>query len=296
MSSRVLVLGSTGLLGQALLRQARAEGRHVQGVARHAGPEGIASDLANPAAVQALLEQHDPGLIINAAAQTDLAACESAAGLAWRVNTALRGVLASWCAPRGARLVHVSTDHYYCGNANTLHSEDDAVTLVNDYARQKFCAEALVANCPGSLVVRTNIVGVRAWKDRPTFAEWAFGALRSGRPFGAFVDMWTSSIDADTLAATLFELSDRGATGRLNVATRGACSKRDFIVALARATGLDARLAEPASVRNLNGPRRANALGLDVSRAEALMGRRLPDTERVVDRLARSLLENCHAS
>lgn len=296
MSSTTLVLGSTGLLGQALLREARAQGRCVQGVARHADAGGIAADLADPAAVAALLDRHEPTLIINAAAQTDLAACESAAGLAWRVNTALPGVLASWCAGRGARLVHVSTDHYYCGNANTLHGEDEAVTLVNDYARQKFCAEALVANCPGSLIVRTNIVGVRAWKDRPTFAEWAFAALRSGKPFSAFVDMWTSSIDADTLAATLFDLGDRGATGRLNVATRSACSKREFIVALARATGLDARLAQPASVRSIAGPRRANALGLDVSRAEALMGRRLPDNERVVDRLARSLLETCHAS
>jgi dTDP-4-dehydrorhamnose reductase len=256
----------------------------------------VSADLADPAAVVRLLDLLHPGLIINAAAQTDLAACESVAGQAWRVNTALPGVLASWCATRGARLVQVSTDHYYCGNDNTLHSEDDAVTLVNDYARQKFCAEALVATCPGSLLVRTNIVGVRAWKDRPTFAEWAFRALRSGRPFGAFVDMWTSSIDADTLATTLFELSDRGAIGRLNVAARRACSKRDFILAMAHATGLDARLAEPASVRSIGGPTRANALGLDDSRAETLLGYHLPDVDGVMDRLARSLLENCHAS
>lgn len=296
MSSPILVLGSTGLLGQALLREARAQGRQVQGVARHPDANGIAADLANPATVVELLDRHDPDLIINAAAQTDLAACESADGLAWRVNTALPGELASWCAARGARLVHVSTDHYYCGQANALHDEDEPLTLVNDYARQKFCAEALVVNCPRSLVVRTNIVGVRAWKDRPTFGEWAFAALRAGKPFATFIDMWTSSIDADSLAARLLELGDSGITGRLNVAARHACSKHDFIVALARATGLDPHLARPASVRSIAGPRRANALGLNVSRAETLMGRRLPDIECVVDRLARSLLENCHAS
>ncbi|MFM7533356.1 MAG: SDR family oxidoreductase [Rubrivivax sp.] len=296
MSTLTLVLGSTGLLGQALMRAARAKGHRVQGVARHEAATGIKADLSDPSAVAAILDRHDPAVIINAAAQTDLGACESASGLAWRINTALPGLLATWCSTSGARLVHVSTDHYYCGDANTLHGEDDAVTLVNDYARQKFCAEALVSNCPRSLVVRTNIVGVRAWKDRPTFAEWAFSALRSGQPFPAFVDMWTSSIDADSLAATVLDLSSGSVSGRLNIATRTACSKRDLIVALAEATGLDARLAQRASVRGLAGPRRANALGLDVSRAEALLGCRLPDTELVVQRLAHSLLEDCHAS
>jgi nucleoside-diphosphate-sugar epimerase len=46
MSVQTLVLGSTGLLGQALLRQARAQGRCVQGVARHEGPSAVSADLA----------------------------------------------------------------------------------------------------------------------------------------------------------------------------------------------------------------------------------------------------------
>jgi dTDP-4-dehydrorhamnose reductase len=155
----------------------------------------------------------------------------------------------------------------------------------------------VAAELPSALILRTNIVGLRGWAGQPTFAEWALERLRAGAPFAAFNDMWTSSIDVDSFGAALFDLVDRGAQGVLNVASRQSASKLEFIRSLARAAGLDASPAQPASLAASCGTPRANALGLDVRRAEALLGRALPDLDAVTHAIARHcLLELPHAA
>jgi len=72
-----------------------------------------------------------------------------------------------------------------------------------------------------------------------------------------------------------------------NVASRTVCSKKTFAEALAKAMGRKLTRAQTGSVRQLQ-PARAESLGLDVSRAESVLGRRLPDLEQVVSKLARS--------
>jgi hypothetical protein len=79
-----------------------------------------------------------------------------------------------------------------------------------------------------------------------------------------------------------------GATGLLNLASRESVSKADFIAALAQAGGYDAQLARRVPRPARQRPRRANAMGLDVSRAEALLGRALPGAAEVIDALVAS--------
>jgi len=295
-SSPLVVLGSTGLLGQALRREARH--RRVPALAVARGETcGLAFDLTDEQALKTLFERARPELVINAAANTRLDDVERRPGDAYLVNTRLPALLARLCSQHGAKFVHVSTDHYFTGRENQRHHEHAPVTLVNEYARGKYAAESLVlASCPGALVVRTNLVGWRGWAAQPTFAEWVVEQLRGGQPFPAFTDMWTSSIDADTLAAAVFDLADHGASGVLNVASRTSASKLEFIRSLAHSLGLDATLAQPSSVSTLAGTPRANTLGLDVGRAEALLGRTLPSLEQVTQALSAQLQETAHAA
>ena len=99
-----------------------------------------------------------------------------------------------------------------------------------------------------------------------------------------FDDFYTSTIDVDTLAPTLLDLAGRDVAGVLNVASRQVSSKKTFVEALARAMDIDLDWAKTASVRNMK-VARAESLGLDVSRAEAVLGYRLPDLTAVARRL-----------
>ncbi|MEX3959340.1 NAD(P)-dependent oxidoreductase [Trinickia sp. EG282A] len=279
----VAILGSTGLLGQALMRAAQCRGVDAIGLARH-GANAV--DATQPADLRKMLDAVRPGLIVNAAAQVALAACEHNPEAAYLVNAGLPATLTDYCNANGVRLCHISTDHYFTGDGDRLHTEEDEVRILNQYARGKYAGEVFALRCAGSLVIRTNIVGYRGWAGRPTFVEWAIAALSLGGDITLFRDFYTSSISASRLAEVLFDLVERGATGLLNVAAREVSSKADFIGALAHELALSLDNCRVGSVRTLKGVRRAESLGLDVTRAERVLGYELPTASSVIRSLA----------
>ncbi|MBL8289139.1 MAG: sugar nucleotide-binding protein [Rubrivivax sp.] len=275
----VVVLGHTGLLGQALVRVAAERGLRTLGIASRTVP-GL--NLARQADLAPFLDPLAPSLVVNAAAITDLAACEADPSAAHEVHVRLPGLLADWSRHSGVPWVQVSTDHYWNDIENALHDEAAPVGPPNVYARSKHAGEELALRDPGCLVLRTNIVGFRGRTGAPTFAEWAVNALAAGEPFDAYTDVWASSIEVHQFSQALFDLVAGGARGLLNVASHDSLSKADFIAALARAAGYDPQLARRVGRPARQRPRRANAMGLDVTRAEALLGRALPGADEVI--------------
>lgn len=257
----------------------------MRGLSRHS-PD-LACDLLAPGLLGRILEELQPAVVINAAGLVDVNACERQPEAAWAINARLPALLADACRQRGIRLIHISTDHYFCGDERTPHSEDAPVTLVNEYARSKYAGECLALTHPGALVVRTNIVGLRGQPNAPTFAEWLLNALEHQIPIELFTDFFTSTLTASQLANTLFQLLDMPVTGRLNIASRQGASKFEFAEALATACCLPFTACRPGSVRHLVGAPRAATLVLDVSHSEAILGTRLPDLAAVVHQLGK---------
>lgn len=275
---RLLVLGSTGLLGQALCREAAERGWEVAGAARRDAP--IKVDIAENGAVASLLQTASPDLVINAAGLIDVAACERDPDLAERVNADPARAIAKWSAGSGTPFIQISTDHFYTRGKDRPHREDEPVEMVNEYARTKRLAEQHALKASNGLVARTSIVGKRGWTS-PTLAEWAVNAVLEDAPVTLFDDAFTSSIDTPNLARALFDLAEGGAAGLFNVAASQVYSKANFVLEIARQLGRNLTNADIGSVRDLE-PTRATDLGLDVSRAEWHLGRKLPDLQQVV--------------
>jgi dTDP-4-dehydrorhamnose reductase len=277
MNGPVVILGARGLLGQALARECAVRRLEWVPVSRATGV-----DLAKAQDLAPVLDHHGPALVINAAAMTNLADNERHADRAYALHAGVPAKLAAWSARSGVPWVQVSTDHYFTGPRNVLHGEDAPVTLLNTYARSKHAGEQAALTSPLALVLRTNIVGFRGWADEPTFAEWALHVLRGTQAFTLYDDVWASSLTARQFAAALLDLHAQGARGLWNLAAREAASKAEFVLALARACGLSAAHARVENRPAHSLPPRANAMGLDVRRAEALLQRRLPGTQEVV--------------
>ncbi|HYB22833.1 MAG TPA: sugar nucleotide-binding protein [Solirubrobacteraceae bacterium] len=272
------MIGSTGLLGQALETHAQMRGLPCEGAARSGARHSV--DVTDSTQLKDLVSRLEPSIVINCAAVTNLEVCERRNALAYAVNARAVALLAGLSVELDLAFVHVSTDHFFTGDGPAVHDELAKVRLVNEYARTKYAGEAFALTSPRALVVRTNIVGRRGWPARPTFAEWALDSLENDHPIVLYEDFFTSSIHSGALARAILDLVDGGARGLLNVASSQVSSKRAFVEALAEEAGIKANLCR-GSVRELT-PVRADSLGLDVSRAEQLLGRRLPDLRETV--------------
>lgn len=281
----LVVLGHTGTLGQALMRVAAARGWRALGFSRRSVP-GLS--LARVGDLEPWFKPLAPALVINAAALTDIGAAEAEPMAAMEVHARLPGLLADWGRRTGTPWVQVSTDHFWSANENLRHDESATVKPPNVLARSWHEGEQLALRDRGCLLLRTHIAGFRGRAGQPTFVERLVGALARGESIEACTDVWASPIEAHQFADALFDLVALGASGRVHVAGRESTSQADFVEAFIRASGHDPeqlrRVQRPARQR----PRRANATGLDVARAEAWLGRPLPTADEVIDALVAS--------
>jgi dTDP-4-dehydrorhamnose reductase len=151
-SIRVLVTGSGGMLGQDVLAALSAS-RPDQVSAVEVTPTTRATlDVTDLEAVRAAVAGHD--VVVNCTAWTKVDDAESQEAEAFAVNATAAGYLARACAASGARLVHVSTDYVFAGDATTPYAEDAPIAPRSAYGRTKAAGEwAIRAELPDRHVI-----------------------------------------------------------------------------------------------------------------------------------------------
>jgi dTDP-4-dehydrorhamnose reductase len=153
--SRWLVTGAAGMLGRDLVVALDSRGADVLGLDR----EDL--DITDEAAVCAALRDQRPGIVVNCAAWTAVDAAETREGEALAVNGIGAGQLAraiaAGCAAPGCRLVHMSTDYVFAGDAKQPYAESDLPAPRTAYGRTKLAGELAVRQALplASYVLRT---------------------------------------------------------------------------------------------------------------------------------------------
>jgi dTDP-4-dehydrorhamnose reductase len=96
-------------------------------------------------------------VVVNCAAYTAVDKAEEDEETAYAVNAAGPALLATACAKVGARLIHVSTDYVFPGDATAPYDVDDATGPQGAYGRTKLAGELAVREIlpDASYVVRT---------------------------------------------------------------------------------------------------------------------------------------------
>lgn len=148
--TRWLVTGAAGAVGTDVVDVLSMYDEDVVGCDR------TALDVTSPDDVQSVLDDAGPDIVINCAAYTSVDAAENDEEAAFLVNADGPDLLARWCAERGARLVHVSTDYVFAGRASTPYDEDAPVAPRSAYGRSKAAGErAVLSSGADAFVVRT---------------------------------------------------------------------------------------------------------------------------------------------
>ncbi|MEC2077897.1 SDR family oxidoreductase, partial [Metabacillus fastidiosus] len=233
---KVLLLGSTGMLGQALYKKLKNKQMRVITIARSKSDYNVDLIVESEKIIN-IIKMEDPDIVINAAALVNLQVCEDYPEKAYLLNARIPSFIAEACKEVKAFFVQISTDHYYIKDGESKHKESDDVYLVNEYARTKFAGEFFALTYSESLIVRTNIVGFRNKQNKPTFIEWIIDSLENKKLIFGFQDFYTSSIDVYHFADILMELIEKKITGIINVASENELSKYEFIYRLATLLG-----------------------------------------------------------
>lgn len=146
--SRWLVTGAAGMLGTDVTDLLRSRGAQV------VAPTRQELDVTDAAAVTAAVRDVD--VVVNCAAWTAVDDAEEREAEAFTVNAVAPQLLARAARLAGARLVHVSTDYVFAGDATRPYAESAAVAPRSAYGRTKAAGEwAVRAEAPDHLVVRT---------------------------------------------------------------------------------------------------------------------------------------------
>ncbi|HEJ9058276.1 dTDP-4-dehydrorhamnose reductase [Serratia fonticola] len=113
-------------------------------------------DITNLEQVRKITVAYQPNFIVNAAAYTAVDKAEVEHDIAALINDIGPKNLATVAKEVGARLVHISTDYVFDGEATTPYIEDAATNPLGVYGQTKLNGELAVSQVqPEALIIRT---------------------------------------------------------------------------------------------------------------------------------------------
>ncbi len=237
MTVRYLVTGASGMLGRDLGRA--LAGRDVTALSR------AELDVTDRAAVLDAVAGHD--VVLNASAYTKVDDAETHEDLAYAVNALGTENLAIAAREAGAKLVTISTDYVFQGDATTPYPEDAPRDPLNAYGRTKAAGEelALAAHPDGTFVVRT------AWlygAHGPNFAKTMLRLAQSHETVTVVDDQRGQPTWTADLAEQLVSLVDSDApAGTYHGTASGETTWFGFARAVFDFAGLDPHRVQPTT-------------------------------------------------
>jgi dTDP-4-dehydrorhamnose reductase len=222
------------MLGRDFMMAAREHGHEVVGL------DHVALDITDSSSVERAVVLHEPDVVVNCAAYTDVDGAEADEPSAMRVNDEGAALLAAAAASVGAKIVHPSSDYVFDGSSRRPYVESDVTGAVSAYGRSKLAGETSVAvSNPRHFIVR---------------ASWLFGIggrnfvetmLRLGneRPEVLVVsDQVGSPTYTRHLGEGLAQLLEGDEFGIHHMAADGECSWYDFAQEIFDQAGVECRV------------------------------------------------------
>ena len=279
---RLVVLGAAGQLGADLMAAAAARGVEATG----AGRETL--DVADPAALRGYLDATAFDALVNCAALLDTEAIEADPGPAFAVNAHAPAVMAEAAAAKGARLIQVSTDYVFGGDAarSAPLTEADPPAPVNVYGASKLLGETLAQVSGGDVTVFrvASTFGVRGARGKGgNFVETM---IRAGRERGKLTvvadQVMSPTATAWAAGAILDFLAAGGAPGVYHAVNGGAVSWFDFARAIVAKAGVAAEVTPCAAADWPSKARRPAWSALDNAKLAGVIGP-IPGWEAALD-------------
>ncbi|HTZ40865.1 MAG TPA: dTDP-4-dehydrorhamnose reductase [Syntrophales bacterium] len=233
---RILVLGHRGMLGSDLT-EVLGRDHEVNGV------DIGEFDMTSEADCIRVVEEFKPGVVVNAAAYTDVDGCETNRDACFAVNA--EGVRNIACACRASRtkIIHYSTDYVFDGTKGEPYVEDDPCRPINVYGESKRKGEEfLVELAENHLLIRTAWLYGRQGKN---FVKAILAKARDEGKLRVVDDQVGSPTYSVDLAQATKLLVERDSRGTYHVTNRGVCSWYQFALRILEYAQVSGVTVEP---------------------------------------------------
>ena len=234
------------------------------------------------AALRNFFEAQKPQFCINCAAYTQVDAAEVHRDEAFLINAEAVSVIADRCRLFETRLIHISTDYVFNGQAKTAYTEESPTEPVNAYGASKLAGEnyALEMN-PGTIIIRTSWVYSSYGKN---FVKTMLRLMKEKKQVGVVSDQFGSPTYAADLAECILQIITSSVKretsnfgGIYNFSNEGIINWFDFALAIKELTGSDCDV-KPVSTSQYPTPAKRPAYSvLDKTKIQKTFGIRLKD-------------------
>lgn len=236
--SNIIILGGSGQLGMNLsLLFPNAK------VFYHTSMDHENIDVSDFNSLREVFETEVPEIVINSSAFTNVDKAEVDMDLAFSINAIGVLNLVSLCRRYSSKLVHVSTDYVFNGQAG--HYDEDATPdPINYYGFSKAMGDAFALSLDSSLIIRTSGI----FGEKNNFPRFLYSMLSENREVNVLEGFY-SPISAPILARSIMCILEHhyNISGILNVAGERV-SRLEFATNIARHFNLDTGLIKVTKV------------------------------------------------
>lgn len=250
--TQVLVIGGSGMLGHKLCQLLPTAGLDVAATIRRE-PEFAARfpsvfgrievfadvDVLGFHRLEQVIDQVRPQYVVNCAGIVKQVAAAQDALLSVGVNAYLPHLLARFCAERGCRLIHISTDCVFAGTRG-MYRESDLSDAEDLYGKSKFLGETRPAET-SAVTLRTSIIGRELELPGHGLLEWILA--QNNRKVRGFARAIFSGLTTHELARLVARIVAEGLrlTGVYHIASQ-AINKFDLLCLVRQAYDLQVEI------------------------------------------------------
>lgn len=276
--TNILITGANGQLGHEM-RHALADDKRFNAIYTDvAGDDVTLLDITDEDEVERMVGDHGIRLIVNCAAYTAVDAAEDDEAAAARLNADAVGILARVAKRHDARMVHVSTDYVFDGQACTPYAEDHPTNPQSAYGRSKLAGERLLLDTlgDGAVILRT------AWLYSPYGKNFVKTMVSLGQTKPALkvvFDQVGSPTCARDLARAIVTVitASEWHPGIYHYSNEGVISWYDFTLAIHRLAGITTCDVQPCHSDEFPAKAHRPAYSvLDKTRFKTTFGTRVP--------------------
>ena len=238
---KIMITGCKGQLGNELQRIIKTGKSEIGSAPKEIIEASVLPvdidelDITNLSAVESFVLKNKPDVIINSAAMTNVDGCETMQDVAFKVNAVGVRNLSMAAKKVGAKLIHVSTDYVFAGDANKPYIEWDTVNPKSAYGASKALGEkyALEFN-DKTFIVRTSWLYGYIGKN---FVKTVRRVIRERGAITVVNDQIGNPTNANDLAHHILKLALTDEYGIYHCTGNGECSWYDFAVKIAEYSG-----------------------------------------------------------